>query len=57
MKGYIALVITVAMLLGSVVMSQITIRQKSATIKVLQKVCAIYHRKLTGEPHPFYSEK
>ena len=39
-----------------IIISQLTIRNKSATIKNLQEACAVYHRKLTGEPHPFYAE-
>ena len=48
--------IVAALLLFAVIMSQITIAVKSAKIEDLERACAIYHRKLTGEPHPFYAE-
>jgi len=36
--------------------SQLTIATKNTTIELLERTCAVYHHKLTGELHPFYSE-
>ena len=55
--------ICAAVMAVAFLVAQNTIATKSATIDVLteatetlQRACATYHRKLTGEPHPFYSE-
>ena len=44
--------------------AQYTIATKSRTVetlqeavRVLERTCATYHLKLTGEPHPFYHEQ
>jgi hypothetical protein len=55
--------IVAAVMAVAFLVAQNTIATKSATIEMLTKAtetlertCATYHRKLTGEPHPFYSE-
>lgn len=39
-----------------VIINQVTIANWKEACGDLEKACAVYHRKLTGDPHPFYSE-
>lgn len=45
----------VVVMVATMLINQNTIQTQKDTINKLERALAIYHEKLTGEPHPLYS--